>query len=480
MNDLMYLLSETLEFTGVTLANPHRITIPDGVTVVIGPNGAGKSTLGNILERGWNFRSNSLAAPTGKRPTVKKIEFSDIHSLTGTSVEYYQQRYEATANDEVPTVDKALGICRHPENWHRYSRLLGLDGMEGSRINRLSSGELRKALIINAIIDNNVDLLILDNPYIGLDRRSREALDRTIGQLSDDGTGVLLLVASPDDVPNAATCVIPMRDLTIFTPITEIPSIARLRNSLAEFFDFAVNLDEIPDRTIDTERIATAVKLDNVTIKYGTRIILDNLSWEVADGQCWALSGPNGAGKSTLLSLICADNPLAYSNRITLFDKPRGSGESIWEIKRRIGYLSPELTHHFHPGDADVETIVAQGLNDASGPFARPRPMQLSLARRWLTMLHIKHLGHRRLATLSAGERQMTMIARTLIRQPRLLILDEPFHGLDSARSRAVRAIINHFAARAAARPDKYPMSLIFVSHNPTDVPECVSFTKTL
>lgn len=480
MKDLIHLQSETLEYTGVRLTNPHRITIPDGITAVIGPNGAGKSTLGNILEKGWNFRSNSLASPSAKRPSVKKIEFSDIHSLTGTSVEYYQQRYEATANDEVPTVADLLDLCNHAESWHHYSHLLGLEGKENSRINWLSSGELRKMLIIRALLDSDADLLILDNPYIGLDRRSRAALDKALDSLAADGVGILLLVASPDDVPDSTTCIIPMRDLNIFTPITEIPSISRLRNSLAGFFDFAVNIDEIPPRPIDSERIATAVKLDGVAVRHGSRTILENLSWEVADGQCWALSGPNGSGKSTLLSLICADNPQAYSNRIILFDRQRGSGESIWEIKRRIGFLSPELTLHFHPGDADVETIVAQGLNDTAGAFAKPRPVQLNLARRWLSMLHIKHLGHRRLPTLSAGERQMVMIARTLIRQPRLLILDEPFHGLDSARSRAVRAIINHFAARAAAEPEKFPMSLIFVSHNPADVPECVNFTKTL
>lgn len=480
MNDLIHLQSDTLEYTGVRLANPHRITVPDGITAVVGPNGAGKSTLGNILEKGWNFRSNSIASANGKRLSVKKIEFSDIHSLAGASVEYYQQRYEATANDEVPTVAEALDICRNPEKWLRYSRLFGLEGKENSRINWLSSGELRKMLITNAILDSDVDLLILDNPYIGLDRRSRAALDKAIGSLAADGIGVLLLVASPDDVPDHTACIIPMRDLNIFMPITEIPSISRMRNSLAGFFDFAVNLDEIPPRAVDSEPITTAVKLDSVAVRHGSLTILENLSWEIADGQCWALSGPNGSGKSTLLSLICGDNPQAYSNRITLFDRQRGSGESIWEIKRRIGFLSPELTLHFHPGDADVETIVAQGLNDASGAFLKPRPLQLNLARRWLSMLHIKHLGRRRLPTLSAGERQMVMIARTLIRQPRLLILDEPFHALDSARSRAVRAIINHFAARAAAEPAKYPMSLIFVSHNPAEVPECVNFTKTL
>lgn len=85
------------------------------------------------------------------------------------------------------------------------------------------------------------------------------------------------------------------------------------------------------------------VRLNKVSIRYGDRTILKELDWTVMRGQKWALSGENGAGKSTLLSLVCADNPQSYACDIRLFGRKRGTGESIWEIKKHIGYVSPEM-----------------------------------------------------------------------------------------------------------------------------------------
>lgn len=487
MNDLIYTQSPKLSYSGVEIDNPHSLTIPDGVTAIVGPNGSGKSTLGRILEKGWNFGGNSIASASGEAIKVKMVEFNDIHSLANLKIEYYQQRYEATASEEVPTVAEVIARTaaqsQLPDNSNNMRldmllHMLDLIGREEEHINQLSSGELRKLLILNAII-NPIDLLILDNPYIGLDNKSRAAVDDAISKLAEAGTGILLLTANPRDIPDFATCVVPMRDLKAYRPITEIPSMSRLRNSLGEFFDFAVDIDAIPPAPVKTEAFQSLISLNNVSVAYDNRIILKDLSWEVKDGQFWALAGPNGSGKSTLLSLICADNPKAYCNNITLFDRPRGTGETIWDIKRRIGYISPELTLQSRPS-GDVLTIVAQGLNDTMGNYVKPTPPQIELARKWLGIMHLSHLADRPFFSLSTGERQMAMLARVFIKQPRLMVLDEPFHGLDCARIKAVRAIINNFAAKALAQPAKHPMALIFVSHNQEEIPECVSFTKTL
>ena len=196
------------------------------------------------------------------------------------------------------------------------------------------------------------------------------------------------------------------------------------------------------------------------------------MSWTIRNGECWALFGPNGSGKSTLLSLVHADNPQGYSNDITLFDRRRGSGESIWDIKRRIGYISPEM-HLYFNGGGDIKTIVAQGLNDTVGLFCQVKPQQMERAMQWLKMLHIEHLADRRFNTLSSGEQRMVLLARTFIKRPQLLILDEPLHGLDATRKRSIRAIINHLVAR-----DK--ITLIYVTHYLPEVPECVTLTKSL
>ena len=108
-------------------------------------------------------------------------------------------------------------------------------------------------------------------------------------------------------------------------------------------------LDDLQQRIIDLPSDGNnydseeVVKLNKVSIRYGDRTILKELDWTVRRGEKWALSGENGAGKSTLLSLVCADNPQSYACDISLFGRKRGTGESIWEIKKHIGYVSPEM-----------------------------------------------------------------------------------------------------------------------------------------
>lgn len=475
---IIQLKSSKLYYTGVMLINPETTDIVQGINVVIGANSSGKTTLGNILEKGWNFRTNLITSPMGK-PTIKKIEFSDIHSLQGLNVEYYQQRYEATMNDDVPSIAEILGDKILSERWAELTQMFHLVGVENRKINFLSSGELRKLLIINALIEP-VDVLILDNPYIGLDQSSRDILNDAIDALKAKGITTIMLVANPRDIHPNATQVIPIQKLAIQRPIREFSSIKWLRSAVMHLFDYAVNVSDIPLPPImDNEPVGTVMKITHGVVNYGNRRIIDGIDWEVKDGQCWALSGPNGSGKSTLLSLICADNPQAYSNDIVLFDRKRGSGESIWDIKRRISFVSPEQSLHFHPA-GDVVTIVAQGLNDTTGVFIPLKPGQRELAEQWLKLLHIEHLAPRSIGTLSGGEKQMVMLARTFIKQPRLMIFDEPLHGLDYARARAARAIINHFAARSRASEGRYPLSIIFVSHYAEELPECVTYTKTL
>ena len=173
-----------------------------------------------------------------------------------------------------------------------------------------------------------------------------------------------------------------------------------------------------------------------------------------------------------MLSLVYADNPQGYNNDITLFDRRRGTGETIWDIKSRIGYISPEM-HLYFNSMSDVKTMVAQGLNNTIGDFRRVTSPQLAEAMRWLQLLHIEHLAEHRFNTLSTGEQRLALLARTFIKQPELLILDEPLHGLDMLRKRSVRAIINHLVARDG-------LTLIYVTHYLPEVPECVTHTKTL
>jgi molybdate transport system ATP-binding protein len=210
----------------------------------------------------------------------------------------------------------------------------------------------------------------------------------------------------------------------------------------------------------------TLAKLEDVTIRYGERLILDRLNWEIKPGERWALLGPNGAGKSTILSLLTGDNPQAYSQRITLFDRRRGTGESIWDIKRRIGYVSPELLQYF-PGQPSCRQVVASGFADTLGP-GRPTPAQLATADAWLAVLHLAEHAARPLRQAPASVQRLCLVARALVKNPPLLLLDEPGQGLDAAQQPYFRAVLEALCAAS-------PVALVYVSHYAEDIPGSVT-----
>ncbi len=209
------------------------------------------------------------------------------------------------------------------------------------------------------------------------------------------------------------------------------------------------------------------VRLNGVSIRYGDRTILRDLDWTVRRGEKWALGGENGAGKSTLLSLVCADNPQSYACDISLFGRKRGSGESIWEIKKHIGYVSPEM-HRAYLKNLPAVEIVASGLHDSIGLYKRPRPEELDVCVEWMDIFGIGDLRDRPFLQLSSGEQRLCLLARAFVKDPELLILDEPLHGLDTYNRRRVKAVIEAFCHRR----DK---TLVMVTHYAEELPATIT-----
>lgn len=461
--------SQRLGYGNVVLQNPHFTSIPAGVTAILGPNGAGKSTLGLVIEKGRYAYGNRLefARPDMK---VRMLAFTDIHALTGIEVSRYDQRLESTVNDLVPTVGEILGDKARTARWTQLCDSFALHDVTDKRVNYLSSGELRKLLIINALLDAP-DILILDNPYIGLDAASRGELDRAISEIAASGVGIVMLLCDAIDIPDYATAVIPIADRTLGPTVTGPDKIARIRHDEASC-EVCLSESDLPARRGDAGDYKVAFSIEDGHLRYGKRSIIEELDWTVGHGERWALTGPNGSGKSLLLSLVCADNPQAYANRITLFDRRRGSGESIWEIKDRIGYVCPEMQLYFR-SSLPVEEIVVGGMRNSLSQFRRATPDELDEARTWLRLLDIAHLADRRFQELSSGEQRLVLLARAFIKQPPLLILDEPLHGLDSHRKERVRRVIDLLVSRNST-------SLIFVTHYTREIPATVTRTKTL
>ncbi|MET0298203.1 MAG: ATP-binding cassette domain-containing protein, partial [Flavitalea sp.] len=189
--------------------------------------------------------------------------------------------------------------------------------------------------------------------------------------------------------------------------------------------------------------------------------------WEVLRGERWSLSGPNGAGKSSLLSLVTGDNPQAYANDIVLFDRKRGSGESIWDIKKNIGFVSPELHLYFDQGSTCYE-VIASGLFDTIGLFRVLSDPQKDLVDKWMDILHLRSCRNKPLCLMSRGEQRLSLLGRALIKMPAMLVLDEPCQGLDEHQTGSFASLIDVICA-------EFGTTLIYISHFVQEIPSCVT-----
>lgn len=465
-------LSPTLCFGQVKLSDADGLGIPKGMTAVVGPNGSGKTTLGYVIERGrYGFGNRVRFAQDGMR--VKMLAFTDIHSFTGVDVLRYDQRLESSENEYVPAVGDIFGDAMKSDLWRDMCSKLSLCGVEEKRINYLSSGELRKLLIINALL-SSPDILVLDNAFIGLDAPSRVELRDALVSLRDRGVHVVLLLSDVSEIPDGTDAVLMLDGCRFRGLITGQDGI---RDYVASASIDAVGHDKdfdvsLPDALEEIPPHDVAFSIKNGHAGYGGRDIFSGLCWEVLRGERWMLTGPNGSGKSLLLSMVCGDNPQAYANDIVIFDRKRGSGESIWDIKNNIGYVCPEMQLYFR-SHLPVRGIVVDGMRPVLERYKPHRPEEDAAADAWLGCLGISELAERDFATLSSSEQKVVLLARAFARQPAMLVLDEPFQGLDSVMKERMRRVID-------ALVDKRGSSLIFVTHYPEELPSCVTRRMSL
>ena len=458
------------------MKQPVNLSIYKGEQIaIVGPNGAGKSRLIDIMIGRWPLLMNDVeydftpSTSSLVSDNIKYITFRDSYGDSDTNL-YYQQRWNSQDLEITPLVRDLLPIIQDSHLAERLYSLFGVEEMLDKHIVLLSSGEMRKFQIVKTLLANP-RILIIDNPFIGLDADTRILLKDLFSQLINQFSLQLVLVVSkPNDIPDFITHVIPVEDLICGEKTTRLEYLSSCHHEpLCVLFKEKIQrILELENKNekLDTDDI---VQLDKVSIRYGNRCILNNLDWTIKKGEKWALRGENGAGKSTILSLICADNPQSYTCNITLFGKKRGSGESIWDIKKRIGYVSPEMFRSYLK-NLPVIDIVASGLFDTVGLYRRPKPEQLVMCEWWLDIFGISHLKERNFLQLSSGEQRLVLLARAFVKDPDLLILDEPLHGLDNHHCRLVKDIIEAFCQRK----DK---TLIMVTHYPEELPSCITNT---
>ncbi|MBT8263752.1 MAG: ATP-binding cassette domain-containing protein [Muriicola sp.] len=314
----------------------------------------------------------------------------------------------------------------------------------------MSSGERKKALL-SYLIASKPDYLILDNPFDNLDTNSKKALLKELLLLKSSVHIIQILSRKTDLLPF-------------------IDNIASLQNNAMEWHgsleELAIAASKNPGEFTGalppplhqySYPHKKLIELQNISVSYGTKPVLQNINWCIRPGEFWELKGKNGSGKTTILSMVTGDNPKGYGQDLYLFGHKKGSGESVWDIKKQIGYVTPALTDRFR-GYHTLQNMLISGLVDSIGLYIEPTESQRNLAAKWLALLGMEHQKNNYFHELSKGEQRLIMCARAMIKHPLLLLLDEPTSDLDDRAANLVVALVNKIAQESNS-------TIIFVSH---------------
>lgn len=470
-----------------SMAEPVNFSLEEGEHIaIVGRNSAGKSMFVDMITgRHPAFPDMVKYAFDEPYNNLKHISFRDTYGGDNDRTYFLQQRWnQMEIDEETPTVgsklEEAFNLAgedtpeRRAFQKHIYE-LFHLEDLLDKYIILLSSGELRKYKIAASLF-TNPKVLIMENPFIGLDAQTRDQLTELLTMLArEQGLQIILVLSKTDEIPDFITHIVEVHDMEV------LPKLNR-QDYLEQRVPFPTRvLSQEKEQAIISQRDkaqsplcapSEIIDFRNVNIRYGSRTILKDLNWTVRQGEHWALSGQNGSGKSTLLSLVCADNPQGYACDISLFGHKRGSGESIWDIKKHIGYVSPEM-HRSYRQDIPAIQIVASGLKDSVGLYVRASEAEKTQCRWWMDIFGISHLAERPFLQMSSGEQRLILLARAFVKSPELLILDEPLHGLDNHNRQLVKDIVDDYC--------KNPMvTLIFVTHYQEELPRCIDHSLYL
>ncbi|MGL4858471.1 MAG: molybdate ABC transporter ATP-binding protein ModF [Enterobacteriaceae bacterium] len=459
------------------LADHNRIfTLPE-LTIergqcwaFVGANGSGKSALGCALE-------GSLLQLSGLRDnhyqTISRLSFEQLQALM--EEEWRRNNSDLFTEEDAEngrtSADIIQAEVRDPQRCRALAQQFAIETLLTRPFKYLSSGETRKVLLCQALMQQP-DLLILDEPFDSLDSESRAQLTEMLRHLVQQKVTLVLIVNRLIQIPDFVTHIGIVADCSVVR--------SGLREQMLSYpmihqFTYSAALDTItlPEVAIASEQVhlppgEPLITLHNGCVTYHERPILQHLEWQVLPGQHWHIVGPNGAGKSTLLSLVTGDHPQGYSNDLTLFGHRRGSGETIWQIKRYIGYVSNSL-HLDYRVATSVLNVILSGFFDSIGLYQAAADRHRLLAEQWLQLLGFSQ--QQALApfhSLSWGQQRLLLIARAMVKRPPLLILDEPLQGLDPLNRQWVRHWIDLLIRQGGTQ-------LLFVSHHLEDTPDCIT-----
>lgn len=433
--------------------------------VLSGASGSGKTSLAKIIaglqsaigEVKINFNEESKL-PAQVLYVESWYQFKNLEGVTNF---YYQQRYTSQQAKETLTVYAELrhyGKTNHIDINEVESILIALDfsTFKDSQLIELSSGEHKKLQLIKALW-LKPQLLIIDQPYTGLDKMSRHHLNILLDQAAAEGVQ-LILINNESELPTS----INRHVLLIDGKLKELDTLTSVLTPTVKINTTVPSFLAVSPTYTSTN----LVKMVDVNISYGEKQVLKNINWEINPGEKWLLQGHNGSGKSTLLSLVNGDHPQSYANTIYLFGQKRGSGESIWDIKQHIGLISPEF-HWYFDASSTVWQSIASGFFDSVGLFREIGYEKSNQVDELIEYFDLSAHKNELLNTLPLGKQRLVLLARTIIKNPELLILDEPCQGLDQQQTQHFNQLVDALCNNG--------MTLIYVGHFESALPNCIT-----
>ncbi|MCV6610636.1 MAG: molybdate ABC transporter ATP-binding protein ModF [Amphritea sp.] len=427
--------------------------------VITGANGSGKSALAAVLASAGEQVSGTI---DGVPARVGLVSFEAQAEL----IERERKKDDADIMDVISEGTPVREILnedgRNPELVEQLVTMFKLDSLVDRSFRKLSTGESRKVMLIRALA-SEPELLVLDEPFDGLDAHTLEMLQQYLAGLVETVPMVMVLNRF-DEFPDFVTHIAYVDQGRLQLQVDRNDEQAY--NELYQLLHLKTTDLEVPaaDPENDIPRLDPTqplVRLNKINITYDGHRIIDSLDWTIEPNQHWQLSGPNGSGKTGLLSLITGDHPQCYVNDIFVFGFQRGNGESIWQIKQFIGYVSTALQWEYKVGTG-LRNVIISGFYDSIGLYTKATEKQKQIADEWLKLLGMSDRADTPFNKLSYGDQRLLLIARAMVKHPPLLILDEPCLGLDDMNRQLVLALIEKICAGTET-------SVLYVNHHPED-----------
>ena len=485
---------------------------PGEAWLVMGSNGSGKSHFIHALAGKLSFVPNEVNGTEVPPPMYTSV-FKDsvsIVSLESAAALIEEER----SRDESEIMDKedigrtgrqyiceVLGgsskkgaplpaIASRLETMPQV-KLCGVEKILDRGLRYMSTGEIRRTLLCRALL-SGCRLLILSDPFAGLDTESRRILleffdtivSKQLSAMETDSAfpRIILSMERFNEIPSGINRVLEFSESkisfcgerSVYEKILLDRNVEKSAKIKEEQHAFLMELDKIrkESNALTSEIYTNSVPeslicFDKVNVGWGDHHVLVDLTWEVKNGVHWLLRGPNGSGKTTILELITGDNMQVFRENIKLFGRRRGSGETIWDIKRNLGIVSYRLHVEYRMvGGTDLQSVIISGFHDSIGLYEVATDFEIATARAWLHLAGFEGREHETFGSLSYGEQRAVLILRAAVKSPRVLILDEPCHGLDDDYRFKILHLLSVIAGTGTT-------TLLHVTHDPTEVLEC-------